>query len=124
MAQSLKTMALPVPFVGTALDGSGEAYIASLQIHAECSEDNPGMSTVIKGDVLEALLMAVNLRHLAFHPRTFAFNAFSMDGPKFADILERKWSSVDAAGPEVVDLGDILVVFGKNAKTISFRQTN
>lgn len=120
----LVRMALPVPPAGTALNGSGEAYVASLQVYAECGEDNASIGTGTTGDVLEALLMAANLRHLAFHPRTFAFSAFSMDGEKLAAALERNWSSIDAAGPEVVDLADMLVVFGKRTKTISFRQTN
>ena len=117
-------MALPVPPTGTALNGSGEAYIASLSIYVESGADNANVGTGTKGDILEALLLAVNLRHLAFHPRTFAFNAFGMDGPKLAGILERNWSSIDAAGPEVVDLADILIVFGKRSTTISFKQVN
>jgi hypothetical protein len=120
----LTTMALPVPPVGTSLNGSGEAYIASLQVYAECGEDNASIGTGTTGDVLEALLMAAKLRHLAFHPRTFAFSAFSMDGAKLVAALERNWSSIDASGPEVVDLADMLVVFGKRTRTVSFRQTN
>jgi hypothetical protein len=117
-------MALPVPPTGTALNGSGEAYVASLQIYAQCGEDNASIGTGTTGDVLESLLIAANLRHLAFHPRTFAFSDFSIDGAKLAAALERSWSSIDAAGPEVVDLADMLVVFGKNTKSILFRQTN
>ena len=117
-------MALPVPAAGTALNGSGEAYIASLRIFAQCDETNGGIGTATTGDIFETLLTTVGMRAKAFHPRTFAFTPFSIDAPKFAAMLERNWSSIDASGPDVVDLADILAVFGKNALTVSFRQVN
>lgn len=117
-------MALAVPPVGTALNGSGEAYIASLRILAECGEDNGGLTTDMDGDVLESLLMAVNLRSFAFNARTFAFNPFSVDGAKFGALLERNWSSVDSSGPDVVALAKMIMIFGEKTRTISFRQIN
>lgn len=124
MTDQLVRMALPVPPVGTALDGSGEAYIASLQVRIENGDDDAEKGTVTTGEILESLLIAANLRHLAFHPRTFAFNAFRMDGPKLAAILERNWSSIDAAGPEAVEIAGILIGLGKLTRTVSFSQTN
>lgn len=122
MTRLLTTMALPVPAPGTALNGSGEAYIASLQIQIDCGADKGYAETT--GDVLETLLMAVSLRGIAFHPRTFAFSPFGVNGSKFVALLERNWSSIDAAGSDVVNLANTLIDFGKRSQRISFQQIN
>ena len=118
----LTTMALPVPPTGTSLNGSGEAYIASLEIAVRGEGDDE--TSIVAGTVVEELLLAVNLRRNGFHPRTFAFNAFSVDGPKFGALLERNWSSIDSSGPVVIDLAQRIIALGKRSATVSFTQIN
>lgn len=114
-------IALPVPAAGTALGGSGEAYVASLVVKVE---DDNGVTTNTGGDTLEMLLIAMRIRHLAFDPRSFAFRTLSMDAAKFVKLVDANWSSIDASGQEVIDLADAAVSIAKGANTITFTQVN
>lgn len=124
---TLTRIALPVPLAGNALDGSGEAYVASLDImvegmDAEAHEATIGVATT--GDLLEGLLMALRLRHTSFHPRTFAFNGQSVIGTKLADMIDSRWSSVDASGPDVIALARSVLEIARTSEMVRWRQKN
>lgn len=95
---AIMRMALPVPAIGTAIGDEGDAYVASLAITV--SVDGQPVGT-LPGDVFEAIVTSMRVRHLAFHPRTRAFTAGSMKAPALVAAIDRNWSSIDGFAIEV-----------------------
>lgn len=122
--QTLKRMALDLPAVGTALGDAGDAYVASLQI--DLRVDGKAVAT-IDGTTFEAIMSALRLRHLCFHPRTRAFQPNSMGAWAMAQSIERHWSSIDSYGDEIADIrdtADMVLTSCRAGGTVAWFQAN
>lgn len=86
---TLTRIALPLP--GCAISDEGDRYVASLDVRI-AGEDGSVETT---GDMLEELLTAIRLRHLAFHPRTRAMTPYAMKALTLVAAIDRHWSSID-----------------------------
>ena len=117
-------MALDVPALGTAISDEGDAYVDSLAISVAIDGKPP---VVLTGTAFEAIMTALRLRHLCFHPRTRAFTAGSMKAPNLVAAIDRHWSSIDGAAYEIDGLresADTIRTMALGAVEASWTQTN
>lgn len=122
--QPLKRIALDVPATGTALGDAGDAYVASLQI--DLRVDGRSIATV-DGTAFEAIMSALRLRHLCFHPRTRAFKPGSMGAWAMAQSIDRHWASIDSHASEIDGIretADAMLAACRGAETAAWFQAN
>lgn len=113
-------MALPVPPIGEGLGAAGDDYVSSIQIElTSCHQ-----SVRTGGEPFQALMLAITRCHLAFHPRTQAFQPGSAKAQSIAARIEARWSSVEAMGEDVTALAHQILKITGEADILSWTQVN
>ena len=119
---------IPAPKAPTvdALGEAGDRYVAALAVrvfvHAADRAD-PIDVVLVPGDRFEAIMTALRLRHLAFHPRTRAFVPNCMKAAGWTRHVDLHWAHLDSYSdemPEVTAIADAITASARGAHEVSW----
>jgi hypothetical protein len=121
---ALTSPALPVPALGTALGPAGDAYVASLQVALKVDGQPVG---ILDGPRFETLMLALRLRHLAFHARTRALIPGQVPAATLDAAIARYWAALDAHAvdtPGLLATAEALELAVRGAGVLTWAQAN
>lgn len=100
---------------------AGEAYVASLRI--EISGDGTGQRVQLDGRTFESVMLALQIRQLAFETRTRAFRAHSMPALTLTQKIDRLRPAIEALdNPEALTAVDRLRDIAELSNEVSWTE--